>query len=64
MSDFSKVSTRIDGRQRGVRRAGGEQRGRPPDESPHIRACLPWIGPGTFLIAAYMHKWQRDGGEG
>jgi hypothetical protein len=28
----------------------------PPDTAPDIYTHLQWIGPGTFLVAAYIHK--------
>jgi hypothetical protein len=28
----------------------------PPDAHPDIYSHLQWIGPGTFLVSAYIHK--------
>jgi len=33
---------------------------RPPDTCPDIYSHLLWIGPGTFLVSAYIHKQPLD----
>jgi hypothetical protein len=49
-----------------ARKAMGERysgvEARSPDARADIFEHLPWIGPGTFLVAAYVHKHRCDEG--
>lgn len=66
MKDFSGSSAREAGASRvsrGGKRVNGRELGvvaHAPDAMADIYSHLPWIGPGTFLVAAYIHKWTRD----
>ena len=65
MKDFLSSATPDARVSRGIR-GSGRINGRPrelvvhpPDAMADIYSHLRWIGPGTFLVAAYMHKRMR-----